>query len=150
MTYESLYAPGVLVRPEQWLAEYMCGRQARAKGVDLPRRFWSNPSYKTVWEKELRRQVRAAATLLKLYRPQAVSAALRTKEGRKVLSLSAPWLDDLVKAEEQRLAREAELRAAAAEARPPEPPPPAEKLPPGYTRPPFVHKKSILSKLEGL
>jgi hypothetical protein len=141
--YESKYSPGVYVTAAQWLAEHMCERQARAKGQDLPPHFWKAPSHKATWEKAFLRQFRAAHALLRQFPEKAVGQALRTPAGRRVVSLAAPSLLDLVKA----AARELELQERlAAEA----PPPPPQGPPPRTFRTggAFRSKKSVWEKLK--
>lgn len=147
--FESKYAlePGTLVPAATWLAEFMTARQAAKEGVELPRGFWrTHPK----WEKVLKQQLRSAASLLRLVPLEAVGAVLRGRQGRRVLSLAAPWLTDLVREE----ARKLELKKAAAAALEPEPPPPAPppetNLPAG--RRPALSKagRGTLDKLEGL
>ena len=99
--FASIYSPGSFVTAAQYLAEYVCGRQARAKHITLPAHFWKTMPE---WEKQYLLQLRHANALLKIYEPAAVSAALRSKEGQKVLSLGAKWLDDMIKKEQLLLA----------------------------------------------
>lgn len=145
-TYESLFAPNTYVTAAQFLGEYVVNRKAKSQGIDLPLRFWSRdtPGYSAHWEKELRRQIREANALAKLYSPAAISKALRSKEGRKVLSLGAPWLDDLCKVEQAKLDREAALRAAEPQELVAKQPDPTLPL---FSTKKFVHKKSLAQKL---
>ncbi len=135
--YHSRFAGGYLAGG-QWLAEGMCDRQARKNKTQLPERFWKSPR----WEREFLMQVRHANSLLKTYSVAAIVRALRTPEGKKVYSLSAPWLDPIIRDEQAKLDRE-----AAAAAPPEAPPEPATEVVDGKPRPTFVRKKSTLSKL---
>lgn len=138
-SYQSRYSPGKMVSAAQMLAEIMCARQAMKDGRELPLYFWKVPE----WEKNFKRQIREANGILKLFSASAVFAALKTRDGRKIVSLGAPWLDDLCKSEQQKLDRHA---AAAADEQAPNPTPePPADLP--STRPPFVKKRSTASKL---
>lgn len=139
-TYLSRYGGGY-VSPAQFLAEFMCARQAARQGKSLPLRFWTLPA----WEREFRNQLRLANGLLKLYLPEAVSLVLRSKQGRNVYSLGAKWIDPAVAAEDARLRALAALAVPEAEREPAEPPRAPE--PP---RPAFVATKSPLSRLKEL
>lgn len=125
----------------QFLAEFICLRQAAAKGIDLPNHFWRL----SVWEKVYLRQLRAANSLLRAYEPAAISRALRSKEGRRVFSLSAPWLDDLVAHEQRKLEVERALATAALSKEPNsgDGPPVASG-----SRPTFKTSQSALDKLK--
>lgn len=101
--YPSRFNPGVLITTEKWLAEYMCGRQASVKNIQLPNKFWSHPNFKVPWAKIYATQLRMALGLLKSYSPRAISLALRTKEGQKIYSLGAKWLDDIIKLKQNEL-----------------------------------------------
>jgi hypothetical protein len=142
--YESQFGAGQ-VKVEHWLAEFLCARQARSKNVELPPKFWSHPQYKTIWERCYKQQLRAALALLRLYSPRAISAALRSKEGKKVLSLAAPWFDPLVQAEQHKLDVAERLRQDQP-AEPVIPEPPVQNL--KSIRPPFVLNRSILERLD--
>ena len=92
--FNSIYSPDKQITGAQWLAEFITGRLAKSKGVDLPIQFWKTLP---VWEKEYLRQLRAVNGLLKIYTLQAISGAIKTKQGQKVLSFQAKWFDDIVK-----------------------------------------------------
>jgi hypothetical protein len=136
--YASRYAPGTFVTAAQWLAEWACEREAAAAGKELSRHFWKDP----VWEKKYLRQLRAAQGLLKLYSPRAVGNALRGKEGKRVRSLGAPWLDDLVRAEQAKLDAAESFRQEGG----PPPAPDGPRLP--DKRPAFKNKPSLLDRLK--
>ena len=146
--FESRFGGG-FIAVGQWLAELMVERLARSKNRSLPVHFWKTPE----WEKPFKQQLRAAAALLRLYQPKAISAALRTTQGKRVISLSAPWLDDIIRSEQRKLDLAREAAKVEAEARAAEPAKP-EIVPtpdmPLFSRPAFVRKKSTLSRLEGL
>lgn len=95
--YTSLYGGGY-ISASQYLAESMVARRARYNNITLPNKFWNIERWKRVFLLE----VRHASRLLTLYSVEAIIKALRTKEGKRVYSFGAKWLDPLI-AEEQRL-----------------------------------------------
>jgi hypothetical protein len=95
--YSSLYGGG-FISASQYLAESMVARRARSSNITLPQKFWNVERWKRVFLME----VRHASRLLTLYSVEAIIKALRTKEGKRVYSFGAKWLDPLI-AEEQRL-----------------------------------------------
>lgn len=125
----------------QYLAEFMVARQARIKSVDLPQKFWSRDP----WKRDFMLQLRLATSLLKLYPPEAVSAVLRSTEGKRAFSLGAKWLDPLFQAATTRLERERLARES-------EPPPtvPAAEAINEKPREGFVARPSLLSRLREL
>lgn len=94
--YESKYGGGY-VSPAQYIAEMVCERIAKKNKKDLPIKFWSTAA----WKRSFLTNVLAANSLLKLYQPKAIIAALR--KAYNVYSLRAPWLDDLFKEEQEKL-----------------------------------------------
>lgn len=117
----------------------MVARQIRRQGGDPPLRFWQLDRYKRAYAV----QARHAAGLLKLYSVNAVVAALRTRDGSKIYSFSAKWLDPLVKFEQEKIDRQKLIAEAA---------PPAEQAEAtGETqaRPAFV-QPTTMSKLRDL
>lgn len=140
--YESQYGGG-WISAGQWLAELMCQRQANMnKKGQLPNKFWSRPE----WERAYKTQLLLANGLIKAYSAKAVGCALRRKEGKKVFSLGAKWLDPVVAEEQRRIEQEEALAAEAV----PLPALPAKDAPLPNSRPPVVLKKSMLSKLKGI
>ncbi len=139
--YPSRVTPGKQVAVNVWLAEFMLVRQASKEGKELPRLYWQLPD----WERKFKVQLRCANSLLKLYAPAAISAALRSKEGRRVYSLSAPWLEPVLLAEQRKLDIEAERKKDVV---PPAPPSEDESLP--EARPTFKTGQSAVDKLRGL
>jgi len=119
----------------------MVARKARKDKVDLPVKFWMQER----WKREFLLQVRHAAGLLRLYSVAAIVAALRTPKGKQAFSLKAPFLDPLIRVEQERVDR----RAPPAPAEPTSPAPPAELPPPVVSpRPSFGQPTtSTLSKL---
>lgn len=98
--YRSKYSPEECwISPQQWLVEYVCERQANQKKVALPLKFWEAPQ----WKLEFKKQLLFANTLLKLYSLKAIGQALRRKEAKNIYSLKAPWLDAIIKEEQEKL-----------------------------------------------
>jgi hypothetical protein len=58
--------------------------------------FWRDEA----WKRDFLMQRTLAEGLAKIYRADSIIKALRSPEGRNIRSLSAPWLDPLIKAEE--------------------------------------------------
>lgn len=135
--YESRYGGG-WISISQWLAEYICERQAIRTGGSLTVRFWKLP----VWEVEFIKQIALANRLLKKYEPAAISRALQSQQGKTVMSLGAPWLEQAVKQEQAKIDRQ-RLNPDTT----PETPPPATTE---AVRPAFVEKPSLRNKLKGL
>ena len=96
--YPSRYSDDKKVTAAQYLAEFMCERQAQKNKKELPKRFWNLPH----WAKKFKSQLFAAYGLLKLYNETALIRAVKSKEARSIYSLRAPILDDIVK-EQQRI-----------------------------------------------
>lgn len=97
--YPSKYSQGVFVTAAQYISELVCEAKARSKKTVLTERFWSEPS----WEKFYKQQIIAANGLLRTYRVEAIISALKTRQGSKIFSLHAPWLDDIIKEEQSKL-----------------------------------------------
>ena len=96
--YPSRYSDDKKVTAAQYLAEFMCERQAQKNKKELPKRFWNLPH----WTKKFKSQLFAAYGLLKLYDEVAIIRAVKSKEARYIYSLRAPTLDDIIK-EQQRM-----------------------------------------------
>lgn len=120
----------------------MVARIAEYEGVRLPQKFWNTSR----WKRTYLLQVTHANNLLKLYSIDAIIAALRTKEGKKVRSFGAKWLDPIVQDEQERIDRQKALAPEAHEIQMQKPLPDIVEPP----RPLFVPKKSLLSKLRDL
>lgn len=95
--YPSKYSPGGWVTPAQYISEIVCENKAAASGISLPIKFWELDE----WSKYYRGQIPSANKLLKKYRAESIVKALRTWKGKKIHSLRAPWLVDLIKEEEK-------------------------------------------------
>lgn len=81
------------ITPAQYLAELMCSRKYNKQGVILPRKFWSDERYR----KEFLFQKRNADQLLAIYEFHDILSALNDKRGLSIHSLSAKWLDPVIK-----------------------------------------------------
>lgn len=121
----------------------MCDRVARKNKAHLPDKFWQTPR----WKRTFLLQLRLANSLLKIYSYDSIVAALRSRDGRRVYSLGANWLDDLIRAEQEKVDRAKRLQ----EARPQEPEPRTTAS--GKHEEPrkaFAATPSLLNKLRGL
>lgn len=96
--YPSIYSPKGWVTAAQYIIEVVCEHKAKADKVDLPVRFWLNKE----WAAYYKMQLRAAHKLLKQYDEKAIIRALKDPRGKKIYSLMAPWLVDIIE-EKQRL-----------------------------------------------
>jgi len=94
--YESRHGGG-WITPAQFLAEVMCERTAKENLEELPIKFWNKPR----WKKEFFKQLNLANTILKDHDAAVVSKALKSKEGKKIFSLGAPWFKKLILLEEK-------------------------------------------------
>lgn len=92
--YESRYGGG-WVTAAQFLAEVMCERTAKKDKLEITPKFWNTVRWAGVFLKQLAH----ANKLLSIYDPSVVSAALRTREGKNIYSLGAPWLINILKIE---------------------------------------------------
>lgn len=84
---------GEYVMAHQWIAETLATRKALFLNETLPDRFWK---HNKEWEKEFKKQVTIAATLIKKYSEEAVfnflknnpyKFSLRTKENIEKIKL---------------------------------------------------------------
>ena len=79
------------------LAELMVKR--RFKDTQLPFKFWNDPRFRKIYIREMQ----LAYGLLKLYNVEIICKALNTKEGSKIYSLCAKWLDPLLQIEKKKI-----------------------------------------------
>lgn len=138
--YKSRFGGGFLSKG-QWLAENMMARMARRDKTELPHKFWNQPR----WKRQFLNQLRLANSLLKLYDVEAIVRALNRREGKNIYSFSAPWLNDLIKNEQEKYVKEIESLKEVAANRESEVLPEEEPV-----RPCFVQKPSLLDKLRQL
>lgn len=87
------------VREDQKLAEIMCERQAAITNTKLQPHFWNERA----WKPKFCFQQRLANSLLRLYSYECIYNVLNSIAGLKILSLKAPWLDELLETEKRRL-----------------------------------------------
>jgi sulfur relay (sulfurtransferase) DsrC/TusE family protein len=123
----------------QYLAERVCERLAQKDKVDLPAKFWNL----TKWKRTFLYQVQLANGLLKIYKPEAIVAALRKQ--KNIYSLGAKFLDPLIRVEQEDMERKEVIAKKAEDIPQPEPVNTVNK-----PRPRFTEKKSILNKLREL
>lgn len=125
------------------IAQLICPRLLKQKGfASLPEKFWADKRF----AREYKLQLIKSRSLLKMYSPQAIINALKSKEGLRIWSLTAPWLDGIIAAEEKRLQILAEKINMGT---PHTPSSNAEKLPDDDgPRPAFNPKKSVFDKLD--
>ena len=142
--YPSRYGEKRMVTVAQYLAELMCERRAKQEKRNLPPQFWQNE----IWKKIFLQQVVSANNLLKRLDPErtgvgakALSAFLRSEQGKGIYSLSPAWILPLV---EKMLPR--------VQIEPPTEPSCTAAFPaiPFDPRPPLVKTPSVLSRLEKL
>jgi hypothetical protein len=129
--YESRYGGG-WITPAQFLAEVMCERSAKSNNIDLPPKFWNLPT----WKKEFLKQLSFANKLISKYEPALISKALRTPQGKKLFSLGANWLKDILEKESKKN-KKADIEKVQE----------ANKLP---TRQNYISRKSIFSRLKDI
>lgn len=100
--YPSKYSNGKFVSAAQFISEMICERLAKRLKKDLHYRFWVSEE----WEKEYKGQIAAANKLLRKYEPRAIINALLTDAGRKIYSLRAPHLSDIIDRAAKRIENE--------------------------------------------
>jgi hypothetical protein len=135
-SYKSNYTDK-MVSAAQYIAERICEHLAKKDRTELCYQFWSTTKYKKVFLY----QVQLANGLLKLYKAEAIIAALRKHPN--IYSLGATFLDQYIKLEEEDLTRR-EMKISETK---------QEEIIPDITakpRPVFTDKKSTISKLRDL
>jgi hypothetical protein len=90
--FPSKYSNGKSVSAAQFITEIICERIAKKKKKDLHYRFWVSKE----WQKEYKGQITTAHKILKGFDAKAVINALLTDDGRKIYSLRAPHLTDMI------------------------------------------------------
>jgi ribosomal protein S25 len=91
--FPSKYSNGKSVSAAQYIAEMVCERIAKKNKKDLHYRFWVSEE----WQKEYKGQITAAHKILKNFDAKAVINALLTDDGRKIYSLRAQHLMDMIR-----------------------------------------------------
>ena len=85
------------------ITELICHRYFAQIGFkSLPVKFWKDPAF----SRDYRLQIIKANALLKIYSGPAIIAALESFKGKKIYSLSAPWLDEICEREQKRIDKE--------------------------------------------
>lgn len=85
------------------IASLICERYFKQIGYNsLPPKFWNDARF----ARDYRLQIIKVNALLKIYSGPAIIAALESFKGKKVYSLSATWLDQLISQEQARLDKE--------------------------------------------
>lgn len=79
--YTSRFGAG-WITAEVYLAENMCSRKGRSEGNELAPFFWREK----YWEKEFLKQLRFARELVEEYSVQAIVAALKHPDAKKIYS----------------------------------------------------------------
>jgi hypothetical protein len=90
--YLSKYSNGKYVSAAQYITEIICENKALKDGSDLHYRFWTTKK----WSVFYRNQIASAHKLLEKYTAQAIIKALNSPEGKKIFSLRAPHLSDII------------------------------------------------------
>ncbi len=86
-----------------YLAEMMCLRKSKKQNIPINSgKFWNSPE----WKKDYQRQIQVAHGLLKLYNPESIIAALTSKEGNWIFSLSFKGLPEIIKNNEIKVERQ--------------------------------------------
>lgn len=84
------------ITPAQYLAEFICERQAQKQKVSLFNHFWNSEA----WKKTFQHQVVIANRLLKSYTLVEIINVLNSYKGKRITSLGNHWqLVPLLKAE---------------------------------------------------
>lgn len=90
--YPSKYSNGKNVSAAQYITELICENKAKIDGIDLHFRFWNSPK----WSKFFRDQIASANKLLKKYDIIPIIRALKSDKGRRIFSLRAPHLPEII------------------------------------------------------
>lgn len=132
-------------KPAQLIAEIVCKRFFFTQGFkELPPKFWNDIRF----ARNYRLQIIKANSLLKIYKPQAIINALKSKQGSTIYSLTAKWLDPLIAVEQAKIEKlEKQLENAINS---PQNPPPNSSLliENDVPRPAFKTGTSLLEELE--
>lgn len=132
--YHSKYTDK-LITSAQYLAEIMCERLAKKEKKELCLQFW-NTDY---WILPFKNQLRFANQLLKIYSCEAIINALNTFQGKRIYSLTAKWLDPIIKDEQLKIDNKPKTKTEATY---------EIKEEFSITRTPFKKGKSELDKLD--
>jgi hypothetical protein len=100
--YLSKYSNGKTVSAAQYITELICERKALKDKKDLHYRFWVNKE----WAAFYRNQIASAHKLLKNFPDKAIIRAINSEHGKKIYSLRAPHLGDMIRKEVDLLEKE--------------------------------------------
>lgn len=92
MKYISKYSNGKKVSDAQYITEIICEHKAKIEKEDLHFRFWTTKK----WEKFFKNQIASANKLLKKHKAKHIILALNSDKGKKIYSLRAPHLEDII------------------------------------------------------
>ena len=81
--YTSKYGATRKISASQYLAEFICERQAKREKTTLPLKFWNHPD----WSKQFLAQITHANALLKEHSCLDIINALKSKRGESIYSL---------------------------------------------------------------
>lgn len=90
--YLSKYSNGKYVSEAQYITEVICENKARIEKSDLHYRFWTTKK----WSVFYRNQIASAHKLLNKYTSDSIISALMSNEGKRIYSLRAPHLINLI------------------------------------------------------
>jgi hypothetical protein len=90
--YLSKYSNGKYVSQAQYITEIICENKAVKDKTDLHYKFWTTKK----WSSFFRNQIASAHKLLENYRASAIIKALTSNEGKKIYSLRAPHLKEII------------------------------------------------------
>jgi hypothetical protein len=90
--YLSKYSNGKYVSQAQYITEIICENKAVKDKTDLHYKFWTTKK----WSSFFRNQIATAHKLLENYQPNAIIKALTSNEGKKIYSLRAPHLKEII------------------------------------------------------
>ena len=97
--YLSKYSNGKYVSAAQYITELICENKAIKDKCDLHYRFWLTKK----WAMYYRNQIASAHKLLEKYRANAIIKALKDTDGKKIYSLRAPHLVDIIQRYEDQI-----------------------------------------------
>ena len=101
--YESLFGSDKPLTAPQFLAELICKKSSELQNIQLPPLFWRDKKNWADWARRFHTEIIAANKLLKVYKPEAIIAALKTKKASRVQSLHNKSLPEIIYAEQRRL-----------------------------------------------
>jgi hypothetical protein len=97
---------GKVCTPQHYLVELVCIRKSKKQKIPMDSEKWWNHIN---WKKDYARQIALAHGLLKLFTPESIIAALNSKEGNWIFSLSFKGLAEIIKNNEVREVHKAKV-----------------------------------------